>query len=88
LAAELALDEVDERRLDPPAIDRLAEIHVPTRVLAGAEDVPAIRWLADRLAAEMPGAHRLPDVPDAAHLLPVERPDVVAAAVLDLTDGR
>jgi pimeloyl-ACP methyl ester carboxylesterase len=57
---------------------------VPAAVLAGQEDAPAILELADRLAAGIPRGYRLPDVPDAAHLLPLERPEPVAAVVLDL----
>ncbi len=45
---------------------------------------PGVRRLADRLAATMPRARRLPDIPDAAHLLPLERPEPVAAALAAL----
>ncbi|WP_405116004.1 alpha/beta hydrolase [Micromonospora sp. NBC_01405] len=83
LAAELALSAVDVAELDPPAIERLGELRVPVLVTAGAADVPDIRRLADRIAAEVPGAVRLPDVPDAGHLLPLERPDAVNPALLD-----
>ncbi|MEV6691828.1 alpha/beta hydrolase [Micromonospora sp. NPDC051196] len=74
LAAELALSAVDVAELDPPAIGRLAELTMPVLVTAGAADVPDIRHLADRIAAEAPRAQRLPDTPDAAHLLPLEHP--------------
>nr|AHE14706.1 putative alpha/beta hydrolase [uncultured bacterium] len=77
LAAESALDVVQTRELAPAAIGRLGEIRVPTLVAVGAADVPEIRQLADLIAAEVPQATRLPDVPGAAHLLPLERPDVV-----------
>ncbi|MCM0674581.1 alpha/beta hydrolase [Micromonospora phytophila] len=83
LAAELALSAVDVAELDPPAIGRLAELRMPVLVNAGAADVPDISRLADRIAAEAPGAIRLSDVPDAAHLLPLERPAPVNAALLD-----
>ncbi len=83
LAAELALSAVDVAELDPPAIERLGELRVPVLVAAGAADVPDIGRLADRIAAEVPGAVRLPDVPDAGHLLPLERPDAVNGALLD-----
>ncbi|WP_433530069.1 alpha/beta fold hydrolase [Micromonospora sp. CA-263727] len=83
LAAELALSAVDIAELDPPAVDRLGELGVPVLVGAGAADVPDIRQLADRIAADAPQAVRLPDVPDAAHLLPLERPAPVNAALLD-----
>ncbi|GAB3952100.1 alpha/beta fold hydrolase [Micromonospora vulcania] len=83
LATEQALGAVEVAELTPPAIGRLGDLRVPVLVTAGAADVPDISRLADRIAAEVPGAVRLPDVPDAAHLLPLERPEVVNAALLD-----
>ena len=83
LAAEQALSAVEVDDLDPPAIERLGELRLPVLVTAGAADVPDISRLADRIAAEVPGAVRLPDVPDAAHLLPLERPEAVDAALRD-----
>lgn len=82
LAAEAALGDVTVRELDPPAVGRLGEIRVPALVTAGAADVPDIRLLADRLGAEIPQGRRLPDIPDAAHLLPLERPAQINAALL------
>lgn len=81
LAAEAALERVDVRALDPPALGRLAEVGVPALAAAGAADLPDIRALADRLAAEIPHGRRLPDIPGAAHLLPLERPEPLAAAI-------
>ena len=75
--AEAALDAVSSVALEPAAVGRLGEIQVPTLVTVGAADVPEMHRLADQIAASMPRARRLPDVPDAAHLLPLERPDVV-----------
>ncbi|MDG4768221.1 alpha/beta hydrolase [Solwaraspora sp. WMMD406] len=81
LAAEAALGGVTQHELDPPAAARLPEIAVPVLVAAGALDLPDIHLLADRLAAEIPAARRLPNVPGAAHLLPLECPDPVNVAV-------
>ncbi|WP_434741850.1 alpha/beta fold hydrolase [Micromonospora sp. SH-82] len=83
LTAEQALRTVDVVEADPPAVDRLGELRVPVLVTAGAADVPDIRRLADRIGDEAPHAVRLPDVPDTAHLLPLERPGPVNAALLD-----
>ena len=82
LAAEQALSAIEVGELDPPAIDRLGELRVPVLVAAGADDLADIRRLADRIADEAPNGVRLPDVPDAAHLLPVERPTETNAALL------
>ncbi|WDZ85538.1 alpha/beta fold hydrolase [Micromonospora cathayae] len=83
LAAELALSAVEAIDLDPPAVARLAELRMPVLVTAGAADLPDIGRLADLIAATAPDAVRVPDVPDAAHLLPLERPAPVNAALLD-----
>jgi 3-oxoadipate enol-lactonase len=82
LAAEAALRDVAVRELDPPAIGRLGEIGAPVLVGAGAADVPDISRLADLIAAAVPTGRRLPDVPDAGHLLPLERPGPVNEALL------
>ncbi len=87
LASEASLDAVDRRELDPPAITRLAELSMPVLVLAGAEDVADIRGLADLVAATAPRATRAPDIPEAAHLLPVEHPETVSRQVLTFLAG-
>ena len=53
----------------------------PVLVGAGALDVPDILALADLISTGIPTAQRLPDVPDAAHLLPLECPGPVDAAL-------
>ncbi|MBY8873026.1 alpha/beta hydrolase [Micromonospora sp. PLK6-60] len=82
LAAEQALSAVEVGEIDPPAIDRLGELRMPVLAGAGADDLGDIRRLADRIAAEAPHGVRLPDVPDSGHLLPLERPEPVNAALL------
>lgn len=56
----------DAQRLDPPAIARLREIHVPTLVVIGADDWPPIHDIADQLTMQIPGARKLV-IPDAGH---------------------
>lgn len=74
-AFELTADwDVDQQELEPPALDRLGEIDVPTLVLVGALDVDAIQDTARRVTAGIPGARRV-DWPDTAHLPSMERPD-------------
>jgi pimeloyl-ACP methyl ester carboxylesterase len=83
LAAEAALGDVITRELEPPAVGRLGELRMPVLVQVGAADVPDIGKLAAKIAAEAPAATRLPDVPDAGHLLPLEHPGRVSEALLD-----
>ncbi|SCL40383.1 Pimeloyl-ACP methyl ester carboxylesterase [Micromonospora pallida] len=83
LATEHVLSALDVTVPEPPAVERLAELRMPVLVTAGAADLPDISRLADLIAANAPDAVRLPDVPDAAHLLPLERPGPINAALLD-----
>ncbi|MDQ6935543.1 MAG: alpha/beta hydrolase [Actinomycetota bacterium] len=66
-------DDVEEKELDPPALDRLAEIGVPTLVLVGGLDLEAIHDAARRVADGIAGSSRV-DWPGVAHLPSMERP--------------
>ena len=60
--------------LDPPASVRLGEVRAPTLIVVGDADVPDMLEISERLERGIPGARRVV-VPDAAHALPLERPD-------------
>jgi pimeloyl-ACP methyl ester carboxylesterase len=60
-------------RLQPPAIDRLNEIRVPTLVLVGEHDTRDFHAIADTIADRVAGAERV-TMADAGHLLNLERP--------------
>lgn len=66
-------DDVEESELDPPALERLAEVRAPTLVLVGALDLDAIRDTAGRVCDGIAGARRV-DWEDTAHLPSMERP--------------
>jgi 3-oxoadipate enol-lactonase len=66
---------------DPPTAERLHEIGQPTLVVVGGRDVADFQVLADRLAAEIPGARKTV-IPGAAHLPGVERPEELNRIVL------
>jgi pimeloyl-ACP methyl ester carboxylesterase len=76
LAFELTAtwDEVPEAELDPPALERLSQLEVPTLVLVGALDLDAILDTAARVTAGLPQARQV-EWPDVAHLPSLERPD-------------
>jgi 3-oxoadipate enol-lactonase len=81
-AFELQSDrQLRMQRLDPPASTRLAEVRVPTLVVTGDEDVHDIHEIADRLAAQIPGAERA-TIAGAGHLPSLERPDEFNRIVL------
>jgi 3-oxoadipate enol-lactonase len=58
----------------------LVAIAVPTLAISGGRDVPDFARLADRVVAAVPGARRA-EVPDAGHLIALERPDATAELV-------
>ncbi|WP_433709456.1 alpha/beta fold hydrolase [Nocardia sp. CA-084685] len=59
---------------------RTAHISVPTLVVTGDRDGGSTPAMTHRLAARIPGA-RARIIDDAAHLLPLERPTELAAAI-------
>ncbi len=75
-------DDVEEHELDPAALDRLAEIRVPTLVLVGALDLQAIHAAARRVTDGIAGARHI-DWPGTAHLPSMERPKDFIALVRD-----
>jgi pimeloyl-ACP methyl ester carboxylesterase len=66
-------EDVDEKPLTPPAIERLSEIQVPTCIIVGGLDLEEKIALADRLVAEIPEARKAV-IPDAAHMMNMENP--------------
>ena len=66
-------DDVEEKELEPPALDRLGEIAVPVLVLVGGLDLDAVHAAAARVVAGTAGARRV-DWLDAGHLPALERP--------------
>lgn len=75
-------EEATPVRLDPPAAGRLAEIHVPTLVVAGDADVPQIMANTDTIVAGIAGARKVV-MHGVAHGPNMERPDVFNRIVLD-----
>lgn len=64
---------------DRPSIaQHLKEIHTPTLVIVGEEDVATPPSRSERIAAAIPGAI-LARIPAAGHLSAMEQPDAVAA---------
>jgi pimeloyl-ACP methyl ester carboxylesterase len=62
-----------ERRLDPPAIQRLAEIDVPTLVIVGDADMPDMMTIADKIEAGVKGARKVV-MSGVAHMPNMEQP--------------
>ena len=88
----LAYAEEEERLYEAGDLDALAELDIsfwapglaerlrPTLVGVGEDDKPDFRAIAERLAAEIPGAE-LAVIPGAGHLPSMEQPEATAALV-------
>jgi 3-oxoadipate enol-lactonase len=74
------------KRDGEPAAARLKEIHVPTRILVGDRDNPAMPHCANFLARGIEGA-TVELVPGADHLLNLSRPDAFDTALAGLAEG-
>ncbi len=72
--------------LEPPAINRLTEVRVPTLIVLGDEDVPAVIEAADILEQGIPGAKKVV-IPGTAHHPHMEKPEEFNRVVLDFLNG-
>jgi 3-oxoadipate enol-lactonase len=70
-----AIQQLEWRELEPPAIGRLAEIQVPTLIILGEQDTPDIHAISELLRKEVSGAE-LVKLPNVAHTLNMEVPDI------------
>jgi 3-oxoadipate enol-lactonase len=64
---------MEGRSLQPPAIDRLAELKVPMLVVVGELDMPGIHEIADLLVEADPNAEFVA-IPGVAHMVNLEAP--------------
>ena len=64
-----------------PAVERLAELHVPVLVIIGDHDIPYIQAAAAYMLTHIPTAHRA-TIPDAGHLPNLDHPDRFMAAIV------
>ena len=72
--------------LDPPAMQRLGEIRVPTLIAAGELDNPEIVRAAEATASAIPGAKKV-IFPGCAHLPNLEKPAEFNQTVLSFLEG-
>ena len=72
--------------LEPPAINRLTEVKVPTLIMLGEEDVPAVIEAAGILEQGIAGAKKVV-VAGTAHHPHMEKPEEFNRVVLDFLNG-
>ena len=70
------------RPLNPPALQRLSELHVPTLIIMGELEDSENLAVADTLATKISGAQKI-TVPQAGHLVNMEKPAEFNRIVLD-----
>lgn len=75
-------DAARARPLEPPALDRLHEIRVPTLVIAGDLDQPDVLDSCQLLAENIAGARQVV-MPGTAHVPSMERPEEFNGLVLN-----
>jgi 3-oxoadipate enol-lactonase len=75
-------DAAEETPLEPPASDRLSEISVPTLIIVSTEDVPDVHAAAAIMESSIPGSRKVV-IPNAAHMVSMERPEEFNRTVLD-----
>src|SRR5579875_1535511 len=78
-------EDVEPREMDPPAAGRLSEIHVPTLVIVGGQDVRPIHIIADTLAKGIAGARKV-IIPGTAHHLNMELPEEFNQVVIEFLE--
>jgi pimeloyl-ACP methyl ester carboxylesterase len=72
----------EPQTIEPKAAGRLSEIHVPTLIIVGDEDVHSILAIAGILETGIAGARKVV-IPGTAHHLNMEKPREFNQAVLD-----
>lgn len=76
----------DDQDTAMPMVERLHALTAPALLLTGGLDLPDFRLMADLIAGASPKVARF-DIPDAGHLLSLERPNQVAAAMTAFLRG-
>jgi pimeloyl-ACP methyl ester carboxylesterase len=68
--------------LEPPAIERLGDINVPTLAVVGSIDVSDVLKIVDIIVEQVPGARKVV-IPDVAHMVSMEKPEEFNRVVLE-----
>ena len=79
--------QLSAAEIDPPAVERYAELHQPVLVVVGAHDLDTVLLAADRLAAGVARVRRV-DRPGAAHLPSMEEPEDFLRLLLEHVTAR
>ncbi len=72
--------------LEPPAVNRLAEVKAPTLIMVGDQDASEVLEIADTLEQGIAGAKKVV-IPGTAHHLHMEKPEEFNRVVLEFLNG-
>lgn len=75
-------DHYEPKPLDPPASQRLDEVHTPTLLIVGSEDIMGVQKTIDTLASGVAGARKVV-MQGLAHVPNMERPEEFNQTVLE-----
>jgi 3-oxoadipate enol-lactonase len=78
-------DDVQPQKMEPPAAGRLSEIHVPTLIMVGGQDVEFIQVIADTLEKGIAGAKKVV-IPGTAHHPNMEKPEEFNQVVIEFLE--
>jgi 3-oxoadipate enol-lactonase len=71
-----------EKRLEPPAMNRLSEIKIPTLTITGKLDMPDIGEIAGMIGRDIVGAKKI-EIESGAHMINMEKPKEFNEIVLE-----
>jgi 2-hydroxy-6-oxonona-2,4-dienedioate hydrolase len=83
----MKVDAIPFNTLEPPAVQQLSEVSVPTLIIAGELDHPEILRAADTMTTAIPQAQKV-ILPDCAHLPNMEQPERFNQVILKFLDNR
>jgi pimeloyl-ACP methyl ester carboxylesterase len=76
------LESHQKQATEPPAWGRLKDIHVPTLLILGGDDVQLLHIMADKLEQDLPNVKRV-TIPQTHHMPNMEKPVEFNHIVLD-----
>jgi len=73
--------------LEPRAMRRIGEIRIPTLILIGDKDIRSFQTLSEIIANGIPTAIRIV-IPNVAHMIPMEKPELFNHMLLDFITNK
>ncbi|MFL5704318.1 MAG: alpha/beta fold hydrolase [Ktedonobacteraceae bacterium] len=81
------LDPAPMQQITPPAVERLAEIQIPTLIIVGDEDALMLHQIAEKLEQDIPQTTRV-GIAETHHMPNMEKPEEFNRIVLEFFSRR